>query len=92
MPDPLPVNGYTSQSDEKVALVNENKLIEELVMRQLDRHVRNVNSSDIDQRMVALARTKTQEAFMWLNRAVFQPKRLYDADLSPLAEKLEVQP
>ena len=60
----LPVAGYNAQSDEKVALVNVNKQIEERVMRQ------------IDAMTGALARTKAQEAFMWLNRAVFQPGRV----------------
>lgn len=69
----LPVAGYQPQSDEKVALVNENKQLEERVMRQIDSMV---GADGIDQRMVAIARTKTQEAFMWLNRAVFQPSRV----------------
>jgi hypothetical protein len=73
-------------------LVNNNKLVEELVQRQIDLHLYNRDSSDIDQRMVALARTKAQEAFMWLNRAVFQPERLYDADLSVLSTMLETKP
>lgn len=72
----LPVSGYKTQSDENVALVNENKAIEERVLRQIDRHVRNHDSREIDQRMVALARTNIQQAFMWLNRAVFQPTRI----------------
>jgi hypothetical protein len=72
----LPVAGYQAQSDENVALVNENKILEERVLRQIDKHVRNRDSQDIDQRMVALARTGIQDAFMWLNRAVFQPKRV----------------
>jgi hypothetical protein len=92
MPEPLPVKGYTPQSDYNVALVNNNKLVEELVQRQIDLHLYNRDSSDIDQRMVALARTKAQEAFMWLNRAVFQPERLYDADLSVLSTMLETKP
>ncbi len=92
MNDPLPVKGYTPQADDKVALVNENKLIEELVNRQIDLHLRNRDSADIDQRMVALARTKMQEAFMWLNRSVFQPKRLYEADLSSLKPMTETKP
>ena len=69
----LPVAGYQPQSDAKVALVNANKAIEERVLRQIDSH-RGAN--EIDQRMVAIAHTKTQEAFMWLNRAVFQPSRV----------------
>lgn len=81
MNTPLPVKGYTAQADDKVALVNENKLVEELVLRQIDKHFCGI---DTDKRMVALAKTKTQEAFMWLNRSVFQPDRLRDADLSTL--------
>lgn len=69
----LPVHGYVSQSDWKVALVNENKVLEEQVLRQIDKHTA---IDGIDKRMTALARTKVQEAFMWLNRSVFQPKRL----------------
>lgn len=69
----LPVAGYNPQSDDKVALVNVNKQIEERVMRQIDAMT---GVAGIDQRMVAICRTKTQEAFMWLNRAVFQPGRV----------------
>lgn len=69
----LPVAGYVAQSGEKVALVNVNKQIEERVMRQIDKMT---VADGVDQRMVALARTKSQEAFMWLNRAVFQPSRV----------------
>ena len=85
MSDPLPVHGYTKQSDQKVALVNENKVLEERVLRQIEKHLHvtvdradatGVERVDVDLRMVALARTKVQEAFMWLNRAVFQPVRV----------------
>ena len=69
----LPVKGYTSQSDANVAFVNENKVLEERVLRRLD-EMRA--STDYDQRMVSLAITKVQEAFMWANRAVFQPDRV----------------
>lgn len=76
----LPVAGYTGQSDEKVALVNENKEIEERALRQIDRVMRVGHEGredlPIDGRIVALARTKVQEGFMWLNRAVFQPQRI----------------
>lgn len=71
----LPVAGYKPQSDAKVALVNENKIAEERVLRQIDKHL-ETDGFQVDPRMVALARTKTQEAFMWLNRAVFQPSRV----------------
>lgn len=70
---PLPVAGYTDQTGDKVALVNENKVLEEKVLRQLDAMKGN---TDCDPRMVAIAFTKMQEAFMWMNRAVFQPKRI----------------
>lgn len=73
----LPVKGYKSEQPAfKVALVNENKLLEELVLRQMDVHVQL--GADLDQRSVALARTHLQNAFMWLNRAVFQPERIED--------------
>lgn len=69
----LPVAGYKPQSDEKVALVNENKVLEERVLRQLDSMRNNIA---YNQRMVAIAYTGIQEAFMWANRAVFQPGRV----------------
>ena len=71
--EPLPVKGYVAQPQENVDLVNENKILEERVLRQIEKHEGN---SLTDRRMVALARTKAQEAFMWLNRAVFQPTRI----------------
>lgn len=70
----LPVMGYTDQSDAKVALVNDNKVLEERILRQIDNM--KTMGAKIDQRMVALAMTGIQESFMWLNRAVFQPKRV----------------
>ncbi len=70
----LPVAGYQKQSDENVALVNEAKEIEERALRHLDK-LRNQGSS-VDQRMVSIAFTGIQEAFMWANRAVFQPGRI----------------
>lgn len=69
----LPVAGYKPQSDEKVAVVNFNKQLEERVLRQIESM--NVNG-EFDGRMMALAKTGIQEAFMWLNRAVFQPGRV----------------
>ena len=77
----LPVAGYTAQSDDKVALVNENKQLEERVLRQVDKmFTANWQAHDgrplYDPRMMEQARTKIQEAFMWLNRAVFQPQRI----------------
>lgn len=69
----LPVAGYQPQSDDKVQLVNTAKELEERVLRQLD-VLRE--RPDVDQRMVSIAFTGIQEAFMWANRAVFQPSRI----------------
>lgn len=69
----LPVAGYKPQSEDKVAFVNANKALEERVLRQLDAMKAN---PAFDQRMVAIAYTGIQEAFMWANRAVFQPGRV----------------
>lgn len=70
---PLPVAGYTTQSDDKVATVNENKQLEETILKRLDALKAN---SDIDQRWLAIGRTHVEEAFMAINRAVFKPQRL----------------
>ena len=71
----LPVRGYVSQSDENVEIVNQNKELEELVLRQMDTMA---SIPEYDQHMISIARTNLQQSFMWLNRAVFQPKRLSD--------------
>lgn len=79
----LPVAGYKPQSEENVILVNENKVLEEMCLRQIDKMLRQNSESrplgtvpKFDSRMIALANTHIQEAFMWLNRAVFQPTRV----------------
>lgn len=70
----LPVSGYVAQSDEKVALVNDAKALEERCLRHLDKL--RAAGATYDQRMVSIAFTGLQEAFMWANRAVFQPTRI----------------
>ena len=70
---PLPVSGYTTQSDDKVATVNENKQLEETVLKRLDALKEN---AEIDQRWLAIGRTHIEQAFMAINRAVFKPQRL----------------
>ncbi len=79
----LPVAGYVAQTDDKVELVNQNKVLEERVLRQIDAMRRDNTAAEAngqkpphDARMMALAVTNIQEAFMWLNRAVFQPTRI----------------
>lgn len=69
---PLPVAGYTDQSPENVALVNQNKRLEEQVLRQLDLMGDN---PEIDKRWLAIGRTHLEQAFMAINRAVFKPRR-----------------
>lgn len=70
---PLPVAGYTTQSDDKVATVNINKQLEEQVLRRLDDLK---EQPGIDQRWLAIGRTSLEQAFMAINRAVFQPQRI----------------
>lgn len=86
---PLPVAGYTPQTDDKIALVNEFKLDEERILRKIDNLIAS-NSASIaaglndgtavtglyDARWANVARTHIQEGFMALNRAVFQPQRI----------------
>jgi len=69
----LPVSGYLPQGADKVAVVNANKLLEEQCIRAAEAIQKR---EDCDPRMAALAITGLQQAFMWLNRAVFQPARI----------------
>ena len=75
MHQPLPVHGYVSQSDKNVAIVNGHKETEERLLRHLDEMLHNNNA--FDGRWLAIARTHFEQGFMALNRAVFQPKRVY---------------
>ena len=68
----LPVSGYKPQSQERVDLVNANKAIEEQTLRILDGLAAR---TDIDKRWLAIGRTHLEQAFMAINRAVFQPER-----------------
>ena len=81
----LPVAGYQPQSDEKVALVNSNKEMEERLLRTIDAlslglptstQPGTVNHAFADGRWLAIARTHFEQGFMALNRAIFQPKRI----------------
>ena len=70
----LPVAGYRPQSDERVALVNEAKQIEEQVLRFLDRLAAHP-TEEIDGRWFSIGRTDIEKGFMAINRSVFQPGR-----------------
>lgn len=69
----LPVAGYQPQSDDKIATVNQNKTLEEMVLRQID-GLQAANS--FDPRWLAIGRSAIEEGFMAINRAVFQPTRV----------------
>lgn len=69
----LPVHGYSAQTEEKVALVNRNKVSEEVMLRELDAMKAD---PEIDQRWLAIGRTHIEQAFMAINRAVFKPGRV----------------
>lgn len=74
---PMPVSGYTTQSAQKVALVNQNKQLEEKILRQMDDLVCAAsNTGEFDMRWLSIARTNLELAFMALNRAVFMPTRV----------------
>lgn len=69
----LPVAGYKPQDDDKVALVNENKALEERVLRQIEK----LGALDgVDKRWLAAGRTDIEKGFMAVNRAIFQPGRV----------------
>jgi hypothetical protein len=79
---PMPVAGYTGQSDENVTLANKLKHAEERYLRILDElmaangtHVPG-SPTKYDGRFIALARTAMQEANMWAVRSIFQPTRI----------------
>jgi hypothetical protein len=73
----LPVAGYAPNVERwKVDMVNQNKILEEKVLRRVDEHVRNRDSREIDQASVQIARRHVEDAFYRLNRAIMQPKRI----------------
>lgn len=68
----LPVAGYRPQPEENVALVNQNKIIEESILQTLD----VLKTKDVDQRWLAIGRTHIEQGFMAINRAIFKPSRV----------------
>lgn len=75
----LPVHGYQPQADDRVATVNEQKVLEEQLLRRIDAMMDQSYPQDgdvrYDPRWLSVARTHFEEGFMALNRAVFQPQR-----------------
>jgi hypothetical protein len=77
--NPLPVSGYKPQSQNKVDEVNINKRLEEVVLRRLDDMAVLAGSGTnhfVDARWLAVGRTHIEQAFMAINRAIFQPERV----------------
>lgn len=70
----LPVQGYRPQSEENIALVNSFKQTEERILRTLDELAKEGDT--VDKRWLAIGRTSLEQAFMAINRAVFQPSRV----------------
>jgi hypothetical protein len=80
-----PVKGYQDVSGDKLTIVNQHKEIEERILRQLDL----LKGADVDQRWLAIGRTKMEEAWMAINRAVFQPQRVkLSEDAAPRGSRL----
>lgn len=67
------VAGYSPLEQTAVALVNQNKRMEEYILRRIEELQKR---NDVDQRCLAKGFTEVQDAFMWINRAIFQPKRI----------------
>lgn len=75
MHTPPPVSGYKPLSQRKVDEVNINKRLEEVVLRRLD-DIAHMDPSFYDARWLAVGRTHLEQAFMCVNRAIFQPERV----------------
>ncbi|QCW21946.1 hypothetical protein JessAGP_016 [Caulobacter phage Jess A] len=71
----LPVSGYKPQTQEKVDVVNGFKADEERLLRKLDNMMADTTGF-VDKRWAAIGRTQLEQAFMAINRSVFQPGRI----------------
>ena len=74
-PPPYKIEGYTEQSSSAVETVNRNKVLEEQVLRLLDQLAARKPGA-VDKRWLAIGRTKIEDGWMAINRAVFQPQRI----------------
>jgi hypothetical protein len=68
-----PMRGYRPLPADTVDLVNEFKIMEERTLRMLDQLAER---ADLDKRWLAIGRTRLEEAYMAIVRAIFQPTRL----------------
>jgi hypothetical protein len=84
----LPAASYKpTQQQWALDLVNVNKALKEAVLRQID-HLKVRYPTEVDQRSVAIARTQTEDMFMRLNLAIFQPQRILDGPTSEVADQI----
>lgn len=73
----MPVSGYQPQSQVAVDTVNTFKQAEERLLRQLDALAQGREGlPPVDGRWLAIGRTELENAFMAINRAIFQPQRV----------------
>ena len=68
-----PIAGYKPLSEDKIALVNQMKHYEEMLLRHLDLLD---SSEDLDPRWYAVGRRHIEQGFMELNRSIMQPGRI----------------
>lgn len=80
---PMPVGGYTTQSQSNIDLANEGKELEERYLRWLSKladlngtHTPGQTNLPIDPRCLAKARTCIQTGAMWAIRSIFKPQRI----------------
>ena len=71
---PMPVAGYTAQSQAKIDLVNEGKQLEERVLRYMEKIAATIDPVD-PPRYLAIGKTQMQGAWMWVFRSIFNPQR-----------------
>lgn len=77
MHEPPPIKGYQPISDERLSLVNENKVAEANLLAKLDEMSFRV---DLDIRWLGIARTHIEQGFMALNRSILRPQRVKEGD------------
>lgn len=65
--------GYTSVSEDTATSVNENKQLEEIIVRRIEAFQKDPNT---DKRQLALSATHIEDAFMHMNRALYKPTRV----------------
>ena len=75
MHQPLPVKGYTAQSNHATDAADATKKLEEQCLRHFETLAADVRL-DCDPRCLSTAKTELQTAFMWAVRSIFKPKRI----------------